>query len=107
MVDKFSKISESMKFFSKEAPDHAKAWQTMITSINKSNPMEKKTSELLRIGILSALNITSGLPFHVISAKELGATREEIIYTVLAGISLAGNIVIQSLPIALKTYDEI
>ncbi|WP_338423027.1 hypothetical protein [Clostridium beijerinckii] len=45
------------------------------------------------------------MPFHVKHAKSLGATREEIISAVLIGLPAVGNIVIQSLPIAINAYD--
>lgn len=51
--------------------------------------------------------MTCGLPFHVKHAKSLGATREEIISAISVGLPAVGNAVIQSLPEAIKAYDEI
>ena len=59
----------------------------------------------MMISLMAALRLHSGIPFHVISAKELGATREEIIFSVLSGLSLAGNVVVQALPIALEAFE--
>jgi alkylhydroperoxidase/carboxymuconolactone decarboxylase family protein YurZ len=95
-----------MKLFRKEAPEHAEAWTKMNLSLGNLSPFELKTKALIRISLLAALKITSGIPFHVISAKELGVTREEIINAVLAGLTLIGNVVTHSLPIALEAYDE-
>ena len=55
--------------------------------------------------MLASSRLESGLPFHVKHAKELGATRDEIISAVLVGLPAVGNVVIQSLPIAIKAYD--
>jgi len=47
-----------------------------------------------------------GIPFHVKIAKQVGATREEIISAILIGLPAAGHVVTQSLPVALLAYDE-
>jgi alkylhydroperoxidase/carboxymuconolactone decarboxylase family protein YurZ len=52
------------------------------------------------------LRLESGIPFHVKMAKSYGASREEIISTILIGLPAAGNCVISALPIALDAYDE-
>jgi len=36
----------------------------------------------------------------------LGTSRDEIISAVLVGLPAAGNVVIQSIPIAVQAYDE-
>jgi 4-carboxymuconolactone decarboxylase len=55
---------------------------------------------------MAALRLESGLPFHVKMARSHGATRDEIISSILIGLPAAGNIVIQSLPIAISAFDE-
>jgi alkylhydroperoxidase/carboxymuconolactone decarboxylase family protein YurZ len=55
--------------------------------------------------VLAALRIESGVPFHVKSAKQAGASRAEIISAILIGLPAAGNVVTQVLPVALATYD--
>jgi alkylhydroperoxidase/carboxymuconolactone decarboxylase family protein YurZ len=49
--------------------------------------------------------LESGIGFHAARAKALGASREDVISAVLAGLPAAGNAVIQSLPPALAAYD--
>jgi alkylhydroperoxidase/carboxymuconolactone decarboxylase family protein YurZ len=55
---------------------------------------------------LASLNRVSGIPFHVASLKEIGATREEIISAILVGLPAAGHVVTQALPAALETFDS-
>ena len=43
---------------------------------------------------------------HVQSAKQAGASREEIIGAVLVGLPAAGQAVTQVLPVALQAYDS-
>jgi alkylhydroperoxidase/carboxymuconolactone decarboxylase family protein YurZ len=42
----------------------------------------------------------------VLSAKEAGATRDEIIGAILSGLPAAGHIVTQAIPVALEAYDQ-
>lgn len=48
----------------------------------------------------------SGINFHVKSAKELGASKEEIKSAVLVGLPAVGITVIDALEAALHAYDE-
>ena len=55
--------------------------------------------------MMAAVGLESGIPFHVKHAKELGATRQEIISAVLVGLPAVGNGVVRALPVALEAYD--
>jgi len=46
------------------------------------------------------------VPFHIKHAKNLGATREEVISAILVGLPAAGHVVTQVLPVALESYDS-
>lgn len=106
MTDKSATISNAFKTFVSEAPDHAQAWGNMVQALGGVSALDDKTSALAYIAVLAALNRVSGIPFHVISAKEAGATREEVISAVLLGLPAAGHIVTQALPGAIKAYDK-
>jgi alkylhydroperoxidase/carboxymuconolactone decarboxylase family protein YurZ len=106
MTDKSSTISNAFRAFMTEAPDHAKAWGGMIQALGQASALDAKTSQLAYLAVLAALNRTSGIPFHVLSAKEAGATRDEIIGAILVGLPAAGHIVTQALPVALEAYDQ-
>jgi len=105
MTDRSPQISLAFKTFANEAPDQAQAWATLAQELGRVNTLESKTGELAYISVLAALNRTSGIPFHVISAKEAGATRDEVISAVLLGLPAAGHVVTQALPVALETFD--
>ena len=98
-------ISNAFQTFLAEAPDQAKAWMGTVQALDQASALDKKTEELAYIAVLSALQLTSGIPFHVGSAKSHGATRKEILSAVLVGLPAAGMAVIQSLPIALAAFD--
>jgi alkylhydroperoxidase/carboxymuconolactone decarboxylase family protein YurZ len=105
MEDRTILISDAFKSFMKNAPQHSKAWHEMIQGLSKACALDKKTGELAYIAVLAALNRVSGIPFHVASAKKLGATREEVISAVLIGLPAVGHVVTQALPPAVRAYD--
>ena len=101
-----SLISEAFQAFASEAPEHAKAWMTLVQSLGKASSLDTKTGELAYLAVLAALGRTSGIPFHVNSALGKGASRDEVISAILVGLPAAGHVVTQSLPAALKVLDS-
>jgi len=101
-----SRVSAAFQAFMKEAPGHQQAWLEAVGKLEGASALDAKTGELVYIGILAAARLESGLAFHVAHARALGATREEIISAVLAGLPAVGNGVIQALPVALQAYDQ-
>lgn len=102
-----NQVSNAFQLFLNEAPGHAKGWMEAIENVDKASALDSKTGELAYIAVLAAAKLVSGIPFHVRSAKQLGATREEIISAVLLGLPAVGNGVIQSLPAAIEAYDSV
>jgi alkylhydroperoxidase/carboxymuconolactone decarboxylase family protein YurZ len=66
---------------------------------------KRRQSTSPNLGVLAALRLESGVPFHVGLAKQAGASRDEVVNAILVGLPAAGNAVIQSLPAALAAYD--
>ncbi|MDR6990165.1 carboxymuconolactone decarboxylase family protein [Luteimonas sp. 3794] len=98
-------VSESFALFLQEAPEHAKAWTQAAEALNVASALEKKTEELAYIAVLAATGNASGIPFHVLSAKSHGASRQEVLSSVLLGLPAAGAVVIGALPAAVAAYD--
>jgi alkylhydroperoxidase/carboxymuconolactone decarboxylase family protein YurZ len=105
MSDK-SLVSNAFQTFMSEAPEHQKVWMDTVKKLDLASKLDSKTEEIAYIAVLAALRLEGGLPFHVKHAKSLGASRDEIISAILIGLPATGNVVIQSLPIALKAFDE-
>jgi len=101
-----NKISNAFMAFSEKAPDHAAAWGEMVQKLSQANKLDQKTSALVYIGILAALDIENGIPYHVATAKKAGASLEEIISAVLIGLPPAGHKVTKALPIIIEAYGE-
>lgn len=106
MSEQKSLISNAFQTFMNEAPEHAQAWGSMVQGLGSASALDKKTSTLAYLAVLSALRLESGIPFHVQAAKQAGATREEVISAVLVGLPAAGHGITQALPAAVAAYDE-
>jgi AhpD family alkylhydroperoxidase len=98
-------ISYAFQTFMTEAPKHAQAWMAAVQGLDGASALDKKTEELAYLAVLAALRLESGVPFHTQSAKQAGASREEVISAILIGLPAVGNGVTQSLPVALAAYD--
>jgi alkylhydroperoxidase/carboxymuconolactone decarboxylase family protein YurZ len=106
MNNNTSTVSNAFQTFFQEAPEQAKAWMEVVSKLDSASKLDSKTEELAYIAVMASARLESGIPFHVKHAKELGASRDEIVSAVLVGLPAVGNVVISSLPVALKAYDE-
>lgn len=106
MTDKAALVSNAFQLFLAEAPQHAQAWMTAVQGLGKASALDAKTQALAYLAVLAALRLESGVPFHVVHARELGASRDEVISAVLVGLPAAGNGVTQVLPAAIRAYDQ-
>jgi alkylhydroperoxidase/carboxymuconolactone decarboxylase family protein YurZ len=105
MTDPQSTMSKAFHLFMSEAPQHAQAWMTAVKGLDRVCALDKKTQALAYLAVLAALRLEGGILFHVQSAKEAGASREEVISAVLVGLPAAGHGVTQVLPAAIAAYD--
>jgi alkylhydroperoxidase/carboxymuconolactone decarboxylase family protein YurZ len=105
MADQAPLISKAFVTFLQEAPQHAQAWGEVVEKLGGASALDGKTRSLAYLAVLAALRLESGVPFHVRSAKQAGASREEVISAVLLGLPAAGNAVTQALPAAIAAYD--
>lgn len=101
-----SNLPQIFQTFMEESPECSKAFGEFVQKLESTFKFDPKTAQLIYIAVLSAVNLDSGLPYHINMAKQQGATREEIINAVLIGLPAVGNIVLKSLPIALNAYDN-
>lgn len=99
-------VTNSFNVFMTESPDTAKAYMDMVMKQAQASALDRKTHELAYISVLSVIRMTSGLNFHVKSAKDLGATRDEVKSAVLVGLPVAGITLVDALEAALNAYDE-
>ena len=106
MSEQRSLISKAFQTFMHEAPQHAAAWSTLVQDLSKASSLDQKTAALTYLAVLAAMGLKSGIPFHVRSAREVGASREEVICAILIGLPAAGNGVTRVLPTAVEAFDS-
>lgn len=99
-------ISNAFMTFAKEAPEYQTAWGELVGKLDAACALDKKTEALSYLAVMASAGLETGIPFHVKLAKTAGASREEIISSILVGLPAVGNVVIQALPPALAAYDE-
>lgn len=98
-------VSNAFQVFATEAPQHAAAWNGLVQNLAAANALDPKTTALAYLSVLAVLGLESGIPFHVNSAKQSGATRQEVISAVLLGLPAAGHAVTRVLPAAVNAFD--
>jgi len=98
-------VSNAFQVFATEAPQHAVAWNGLVQNLAAANALDPKTTALAYLSVLAVLGLESGIPFHVNSAKQSGATRQEVISAVLLGLPAAGHAVTRVLPAAVNAFD--
>jgi alkylhydroperoxidase/carboxymuconolactone decarboxylase family protein YurZ len=106
MGDKGQLISDAFQLFLKESPEHAQAWMDAVRGLSEASALDARTQALAYLAVLAALRMESGIPFHVVQAKQAGASREEVVSAILVGLPAAGHAVTQVLPAALQAYDR-
>lgn len=106
MAEKGQLISDAFQLFLKESPKHAQAWMNAVRGLGEASALDAKTHALAYLAVLAALRMESGVPFHVVHAKEAGASRDEVVSAILVELPAVGHAVTQALPAALRAYDE-
>src|SRR5512134_1743673 len=106
MGDKGQLISDAFQLFLKESPKHAQAWMDAVRGLREASALDAKTQALAYLAVLAALRMESGVPFHVVHAKQAGASRDEVVSAILVGLPAAGHAVTQALSVALQAYDR-
>jgi alkylhydroperoxidase/carboxymuconolactone decarboxylase family protein YurZ len=105
MSDDLAGVSDAFQTFLTEAPAHAAAWMEAVQKLGAAAALDDKTATLAYLAVLAAARLTSGVPFHAHHARQLGATRDEVISAILIGLPAVGNAVTQALPAALAAFD--
>lgn len=96
-----------MELFQKEAPEVASAFNELIQALVASKGLDPKTKQLIYIAMKTALGDKQAVRAHLPMAKALGATRQEVIETILLTLTVSGiSGVITCLPEVVHTYDK-
>lgn len=97
-----------MQLFQEVAPDVSQAFMSLVQSLGNIKGLDPKTKEIVYIGIKASMGDSQAVQYHVPIAKKLGATKEELIDTVIQTLPIVGlKGVTSCLPIIIETYDRV
>ncbi|MEP7285039.1 MAG: carboxymuconolactone decarboxylase family protein [Chloroflexota bacterium] len=99
-------MSAGFNILFRDRPEVMKAWLHTDEVIAQQSALDAKTAELAYIAVISALGLERGMAFHATQAKQLGASRDEVISAVLVGLPAAGSRVIEAVEEAVRPFDE-
>lgn len=96
-----------MELFQKEAPEVAEAFGNLIKSIAGSKGIDGKTKQLIYIAMKASVGDESAVRAHIPMAKQMGATRAEVIDAILMTLTVSGiRGVVTCLPEAVRQFPE-
>ena len=102
------KTENPLQIFKDESPEVQKAYDGLIQSLINDNGLDNKTKQLIYIAMKMIADDERAVKMHIIMAKNMGATREEIKTTILLGLTVIGlKAASKYLPLALESYDSI
>ncbi|MGD2064458.1 MAG: carboxymuconolactone decarboxylase family protein [Nitrospirota bacterium] len=83
-------MAKQLKAFKNKFPDIWAAYEQLRDQCDQSGPLDKKTVELIKVGISAAMEHEGGVVAHVSQAKTAGASEEEIYHAIFVATGLAG-----------------
>ena len=84
------KLPKTFRAFTSKFPLVAQAHEQVAQVANTAGPLDRKTCELIKIGISLGAGLESAVKSHVRRALEHGATDAEIEQAVLLGLNTRG-----------------
>ena len=95
-----------MEVFKKEAPEVAEAFNGLINALVASKGLDQKTKQLIYIAMKASMGDQMAVRAHVPMAKAAGATKEEVVDTILTTLTVSGiRGVVTCLPGAVEQFE--
>jgi AhpD family alkylhydroperoxidase len=84
------KLPKTFKAFVSRFPGIGQAHEMVARTADEAGPLDRKTCELIKIGISLGAGLESAVKSHVRRALEHGATTPEIEQAILLGVNTRG-----------------
>jgi alkylhydroperoxidase/carboxymuconolactone decarboxylase family protein YurZ len=84
-------LPETFKSIVKKYPDVWEAHEQLTRACAEAGPLDRKTRELIKVGISLGAGLETATQRHAIMAKENGATDNEIYQAVLMAMTTCGH----------------
>ncbi len=95
-----------MELFQAEAPEVAKAFNDLIGAIVASKGLDEKTKQLIYIAMKASNGDDTAVKFHAMMAKQLGATKAQVVDAILVSLTVSGiKGVVSCLPHVVALFD--
>ena len=96
----------TFEHFQEEFPELAKRYVKLIDAQRSLKGLDKKTRQLINVGIQTANGSHQGVRYHAAMARKAGATKDEVLAAVVLNLHLRGlGAVLNMLPTALAGFD--
>ena len=79
-----------MEIFAKEAPEVADAFNNLILAVAGSKGLDGKTKQLIYIAMKASTGDVAAVKAHIPMAKQMGATKEEVVDAILMTLTVSG-----------------
>jgi AhpD family alkylhydroperoxidase len=89
-VEQKGKLPGTFRRFVSRFPELGKAHESVAAAVERLGPLDRKTCELIKIGISLGAGLESALRSHVRRAAEAGASEREIEQAILLGMNTTG-----------------
>ena len=83
-------MAQLINDFQAQFPDIWAAYNQLKTACDQGGPLDRKTTELIKIGISAAMGHEGGLMAHISQARKAGAQEDEIYQAIMTATGLAG-----------------
>ncbi len=99
-------MPETLNDFKTRFPEAWSAYEQLRNACDQKGPLDRKTGELIKIGISAALQHEGGVVAHISQAKKIGASNDEIYHAILVAMGLAGFPAVLAAVATAKRYLE-
>jgi 4-carboxymuconolactone decarboxylase len=83
-------LPRTFRRFTERFPDVAEAHEAIGKAGDAAGPLDRKTVELIKLGICMGAGLESATKSHVRRALQHGATREEVEQAIVLGVNPVG-----------------
>ncbi len=84
-------LPKTFKDFVKKYPTVWRAHEALTQACAEAGPLDRKTRELIKVGLSVAANLQTATERHTVMAVENGATAEEVYHAVLMTMTTCGH----------------
>ena len=105
-IDITKRISGDLRKLRQDIPDTMKAFSALAQAAGRDGALDRKTKELIALGIAIATRCDGCIGFHMEALVRLGATREEVEETLGMTIYMGGGPSLMYAADAISAFEE-